>query len=539
MAQCQNFRNTPRTPLTLPWYNFWTWYTSEFPATSYSDQARVAFEYLPTTTGNPNHWTSCIKHLIFSIRYFATPPPLNQIVSRIHTALVQSDLFDIALVNVEQTTTYQPPGDTSSSDESDPAQPLGFPRLQHNLDEHDNNDFEDDDFDIMEAAAPRIQAALESLVHSKPLQVKTFKGYGADPGEWLQDFEHAANKVRWQGPHKHENIRYYLGGEAKEWFDAEGPFDRWVPDENHPRPAEAFKPSFLNRFRTRGKVLQWHLELDQHVQKAGETVAQYGKALRKLLQRVDPNGEMNEHMRIHTFVRGLRPTIQTQMINYLTCRDQVTYSDVTAAAEQFERSQLAHLQAITGVTPVQATNIVAAVQPAVDPMDQLTKKLEAMLQPVVTAIGSLNQRMAANQPNVYRPPVQRNQQPQGNRPPPNQWQQRQPRGNLTCHRCGQPGHIARVCPNGLASQPPVQTQYAVNPQQYSFAASHEQPLYNTNHAYPTVSAPRPTQSFVQASAFAQQPWDGNRQPPPQRPSTPRYVNFCVDEEQAADESLNW
>src|SRR6185295_4630046 len=187
------------TPLTLPWYNFWTWYTTEFPATSYSDQARIAFDYLYDTTGNPNHWLNCIRHLVFSIRYFASPPPLNQIVSRVHTALVQSNLFETTLVNVEQVTTYQPPGE-SSSDESDHAQPLGFPQPQYNLDNRqDNNDLDndnhDDDIDIMEEAIPHIRTVLENLVNQKPLPVKTFKGYGADPGEWLQDFEHAANKV--------------------------------------------------------------------------------------------------------------------------------------------------------------------------------------------------------------------------------------------------------------------------------------------------------------------------------------------------------
>jgi uncharacterized pyridoxal phosphate-containing UPF0001 family protein len=81
------------------------------------------------------------------------------------------------------------------------------------------------------------------------------------------------------------------------------------------------------------------------------------------------------------------------MVNYLTCQDNVTFSDAVAAAQQYEKGcQSVHLQAISQTMPVAPSYTAATAKAEEDPLDQLTKRTERLLQPVVDVIGSLSQR---------------------------------------------------------------------------------------------------------------------------------------------------
>jgi hypothetical protein len=392
----------------------------------------------------------------------------------------------------------------------------------------------------MDDNAEAIKNALEALTERySALPVKPFEGYSQDAADWLHDYEQAAGRQGWTPQQKLARVRPYLRGEGIEWYREHDEFERWEPEEGHLNRNEAFRTAFLDRFRTRGKILQWHLELDQLVQKATDTVDQYARQLRRLLRRVDPNNEMTEPMRIHTFVRGLRPTIQVQMINYLTCRDNVTLGDTVAAAEQFEKGQLTHLHQIASNTPPVAANLIAAAQPAVDPMEQLAKKLEQMLQPMANAISNLSQQVTQVQQRRNQPMMQQAQPGVPQQTANNQWRQRQQRGPITCHRCGQPGHIARVCPNGLATQLPVQQPQVNTLQQPVLAAAQDVPQYN--QMQPALSPRGYRDTTMPTRQYQQAPQEtvDNTQVPPHRPPAPRHVSFCLDDDQTLEESLNW
>jgi len=392
----------------------------------------------------------------------------------------------------------------------------------------------------MDGHAEDILGALRAIAtRYSALPVKPFEGYNQDPTEWMHDFERAAGTQGWTPAQKLDRVKPYIRGEAGEWYRNHAEFVRWETTNDNPNRDEAFREAFLDRFRTRGKVLHWHLELDQLVQKATETVDQYARQLRRLLRRVDPENEMTEPMRIHTFVRGLRPAIQAQMINFLTCRDEVNLVDTIAAAEQFEKGQMAHLQHIASNAPPVAANLIAAAQPVADPMDQLAKKLEQMLQPMATAISNLSQQVTAVQQRRNQPMVQQMQQTAPFQAANNQWRPRQQRGPLTCHRCGQPGHIARVCPNGLVTQQPPQPAQVNHVTQPIRTVTQNAPQYEM----PSTNLPprgyRDSPMPARQYQLVQQETADTTTALPVRPPAPRHVSFCMDEDQSFEESLNW
>lgn len=285
--------------------------------------------------------------------------------------------------------------------------------------------------------------ALVNLANRRPiLSVKAFDGYEQDPNEWIQNFERSTLA---HGLEKDESVQLvsaYLKGEAASWYHEHSTeFARWDVSTTHPERQRAFRTAFLDRFRTKSRLLQWQLELDQRKQQPEETVEQYARVIQRLLRNVDPDHRMSESLRIHTFTRGLQPAMQLQITNFLTYRDNVTFSDVVAAAQQFERSQNAHLQAITQPTQLNQPVRASLTTSNDDALVQLTKQMEQLMRPMVESVTQLTRALQQrpNLDNRQRNPQQTN------------W------SDVRCYNCGQYGHLARACQRNQGtprSQPP-------------------------------------------------------------------------------------
>ena len=173
--------------------------------------------------------------------------------------------------------------------------------------------------------------------------------------------------------------------------------------------------------------------------------------------------------------------------------------------------------------------------PQVDPMKDLMNQMTQLLQPMTHAISQLQQQMAQVQQKPSYPPRQQYQAPPATNPAVPTYRPRQPRNTLTCHRCGQYGHIARVCTNQIATQVPVQPTAAA-PQQPTLYAT-APPLQTSPPQTQPLYAP-PQQDVTPQPVLQAQPTRNVRFSSPAQISRPDVTHFCVDDEQD-EEYLNF
>jgi len=289
------------------------------------------------------------------------------------------------------------------------------------------------------------------------LNIKSFKGYSQDPGAWLREYQQASLASGWDDNTMLEAAPAYLKDAASHWYQSlpQGQIVRWDVTALQPQRNAAFKTALVDQFRTAAQERQWQAELDRRTQRKEESVEQYASSIQSMIRKVDPNGVIPEGIRIQWFLRGLQPTLQYQVQNYLACRDDVTLQGVITAACQYEQGQNAHLQSLARVEVTPAAPVVVATAVQEDPMKELVKQMTELLQPMATAINQLQHQVTTNQPRAAPNPRPQYQSGPTVNPAGRPWRPRQQRGTFTCHRCGQYGHVARVCPNPLAPQVPV------------------------------------------------------------------------------------
>jgi len=380
------------------------------------------------------------------------------------------------------------------------------------------------------AAAPLLEALQKIAGRRQVLQIKPFRGYSQDPDGWIVEYERAATGLGWDADMCLEAVPFYLKDAALTWFQnlPQNQLLRWDVDAAHQQRNQAFKTALIDQFRTPANERQWHLELDRRSQQKDETVEQYAAGFATLLRKVDPRRRIPEGTRIHMFLRGLQPTLQYHMTNYLTCTDNLTFQGVITAAQNYEQSQVSHIQALASHATQPGVAHAATAVTQEDPMAELAKQIAKLLQPMNTAITQLTQQMNEMRTQQVRPPPQQYQQQQAAPQLQPQWRQRQPRGTLTCHRCGQFGHIARICPNQLAPQAPPQPVNITRPLPTLAATAQEvypQPHMSAHTYVPTppmnTQPPVPQQRTAKAVPLA---------PPGQMPR-PDSVHYCAPSEQ--------
>jgi len=380
----------------------------------------------------------------------------------------------------------------------------------------------------MDNHAPAILQALQRISGRRSnLNVKSFKGYSQDPGAWLREYQQAALASGWDVNTMLEAAPAYLKDAASHWYQSlsQGQILRWDVTVLHPQRNAAFKTALVDQFRMAAQERQWQAELDRRTQKKEESVEQYASSLQSLIKKVDPNGVVPEGIRIQWFLRSLQPSLQVQ--NYLPCRDNVTLQGVITAACQYEQGQTAHLQSLvrSEVTPAAPAVVATVVQE--DPMKELVKQMTDLLQPIATAINQLQQQVNTNQTNAR----QHYQSRASANPTGQPWRYRQQQGPFTCHRCGQYGHVARVCPNLLAPQAPVPQPIAPQPPVSPTTVAQQPP------AQPATALPMfttPTQTSVQPPASPTNTQTTIRFDSPGQAPQLGSVNFAKD-----DQSLNW
>ena len=358
-------------PFEQSWYFFRRWFFQQFPVLSHCGTSRRQWNRIqsvvPHIPFTNRYYPGAIEQLLVTFRFRALSPPPAHIVEVILTAfqVYQGFHLDPDPIGPEpqlaepQTRALLNNSESSEDSEREPEQELEQPDTPPDA-RTDSDTTDDPDVDNMEAGGdiPDLDAGgddggeqvppemnelvevLRSLKNKRtPLTNKPFRGYSQDPAEWVQEYEIAVNALGWDDEAMFRAAPSYLRDAALTWFQEHADnFLRWDTTNEHPRRAEALRPSLITAFRTAGNVRQWQLELNRRVQKKDETVEQYATGFQKLLKKVDPNRNIPEGSRCHMFLRGLAPSLQFQLQTYLTCRDEITFQGIVTAAQQYEQA---------------------------------------------------------------------------------------------------------------------------------------------------------------------------------------------------------
>ena len=505
------------------WQRFCQWFFRWYSVSYYTGYTRQYWKLLRDSTlpVTDPFYSNTFRQLLLTFRYHQIPSPVEQIVQACCNTFVRTRRFARTFpeteVDRESDRTREPLSFSSDSNQPTDASVSDFSETE-TLQPEDETDSKYQYLEdlrrlftspppvvvppvvpvvpgTMDNNADAILEALQKLGARRPtLHIKPFRGYSQDPGSWIRDYEQAAHAVGWDTDTMLDAVPAYLRDAAHHWFLglADGQIARWAPTDGHPERNRAFKTALMDEFRTPMQERAWQTELDQRTQRKDETVEQYAAAVRSLMRKVDPQNNVPEGIRIQWFLRGLQPSLQYQVQNYLACRDEVTLNGIVAAACQYEQGQNAHMQALSrGTEPKATTPNVVATATVESPLEELVKQMTQLLQPMATAITQMQQQMAANTRQPVPAPRQQYPSPTPANQPARQWQPRQPRGTLTCHRCGQYGHIARVCPNPLASQAPVQPAAAAPAQPTVTMPAPPTALRATTALHTQMQAPPP------------------------------------------------
>lgn len=235
----------PELLLSDNFSTFWNWYSSEFPATTYTRYTQQYLEELSYVEGD-DVWIALID-LIFSIRYSDTPTigfeALQQEIWNVYsiTEGFRLDLFLIAYNYREANFTTQLGPDTNLEDippifneeEFDIYEDLNLQLLfqqADNMAQPNQQDFHQLRVAIaaLTQALPNTNNALVGNTQAinnpprregKVAELPYFYGGNQDPVAWLEDFTRFCNANGIANGRKLEVVPAYLKGAASTWWN--------------------------------------------------------------------------------------------------------------------------------------------------------------------------------------------------------------------------------------------------------------------------------------------------------------------------------
>jgi len=330
--------------------NFWKWISSEYNTTSYSNTSLIAFTlYLQSYRENAHNsekTSKAVIALLYCLNYSLYPSDLTTVLQHLLLITNHTKCFKRPFNPSIKPLTPIPKSTTKTMDKD---------QLKALIDSITKGfkDVAKDLKDISKGSTSGGTGYALSPKESNIISVKPFCGNDdEDPGDWIRNFEIAAEANNWTNEHKLKIVPGYLQGLAAYWFEENtDTITRWKAtgyDDS------SFVPCFLNKFSTEEKQNLWHHQLNELRQGPYEKVDFYAGKFKKLLKKVDPSLALPNSYTVRLFLNGLRKNI----VPLVAFTQPDTVDKAITIAKQVESGQYYETQASTPTSGNDAIDIL-------------------------------------------------------------------------------------------------------------------------------------------------------------------------------------
>ncbi|CAB4446911.1 unnamed protein product [Rhizophagus irregularis] len=213
-----------------------------------------------------------------------------------------------------------------------------------------------------------LTVANQNRTTSKVVDVPFFYGRDdEDPYEWCQLFEAAFAANGWLDNRKIALAAGFLKEAARDWYEEDrGNINQWHVNNN----ANNFDTRLVNYFATAARRNQWTRELQNIKQGEIESVENYSRRFKKLLNKATQGEALAERYQINYYINGLKPFLVGQVVigNADTLNATITRAKLVELG--VNTTLLTTTPATTSTTePIPATTTTVKPTPQVDEME--------------------------------------------------------------------------------------------------------------------------------------------------------------------------
>ncbi|GBC14645.1 ribonuclease H-like domain-containing protein [Rhizophagus irregularis DAOM 181602=DAOM 197198] len=222
-----------------------------------------------------------------------------------------------------------------------------------------------------------LTTANQNRTTSKVVDVPFFYGRDdKDPYEWCRLFEAAFAANGWPDNRKIALAAGFLKEAARDWYEENrGNINQWHIDDN----ADNFDTRLINYFATAARRNQWTRELQNIKQGDNESVKNYSRHFKKLLNKATQGEALAARYQINYYINGLKSFLVGQVVIGNTDTLEATIT----RAKLVELGVNTTLLTTTPVTTstiefIPTTTTTVKPTPQVDEMEALTKQMQQL-----------------------------------------------------------------------------------------------------------------------------------------------------------------
>ncbi|GET04678.1 hypothetical protein RCL_jg8074.t1 [Rhizophagus clarus] len=290
---------------------------------------------------------------------------------------------------------------------------------------------------------------------TKIVEVPPFYGNDTeDPNEWIDIFIQAHTTNGWADDRRVALAAGHLKEAAYDWYQN----DKTNITQWEGNPANSFKERLIAYFATPARKNQWARELQGVKQKEGESMEDYSRRFRKLLNRATTGNVLADQHQVNYFINGLSPIYVSQVV-------LASPATLAAAIERAKLVESGVKYTLLNVMPKEEAPIpstsqsVVAPAPVPPPVTQVENSLKNELDALTKQMQQLSINYANLSASVTRTP--RFNQSNNRTPRPENINRPRNKREVTCFKCGKLGHYAREC-TALGNRRPNQVQFQSN-----------------------------------------------------------------------------